>query len=165
MDAISWEQALIELEALDLPPVVRTALVGSERVPEVLAWLMRDPSEMFEEPHDPSAHPPGAITPLWADHTGHIVVAHRRLGSTPGFLRFLLEEGELIEEGLTFDALVVRDLVSVWERGESADSVREAARLLGFRDVERLIEGLIATPRPTFEASDAFLASFRASLP
>jgi hypothetical protein len=56
MDAITWEQALAELKALALPTVVRTAFVDPQRVPPVLGWLMRDPTEMFDEPHDPSAH-------------------------------------------------------------------------------------------------------------
>jgi hypothetical protein len=35
MDGIRWEEALAELDALALPPVVRDAFVEPEKVPEV----------------------------------------------------------------------------------------------------------------------------------
>lgn len=168
MDGIDWDQALAQLDALRLPPVVRTAFAEPSAVPGVLQWLMRAPVEMFEEPMDPGFYPEGAIIPLWADHTGHIVVGHRRGGVRPGFLRFLLEEPELIEEGLSFESLIVRDLVSIWERerdDERAEhALREAARHLAFTATDRLVDALCMTRRQTSAAHDAFLAAFRATL-
>lgn len=43
MDPISWDEALVELERLELPPVVRTAFVEPRAVPRVLRAVMRDP--------------------------------------------------------------------------------------------------------------------------
>ena len=168
MDGIRWEQALAELDALALPPVVRDAFVEPERVPEVLRWLMRDPGEIFEEPSDPGFYPAGAITPLWADHTGHIVVGHRRSGGPIGYLRFLLEEPETIEEGLTFDQLVVHELIGVWERARdeahAESQLHEAARHLAFAHAARLVEALRARGHASSREHDVFVASFRATL-
>ena len=168
MRPITWDEARRELVALALPEVVLTAFESPRQVPETLQWLMRDPGELFEEPADFDAYPPGAITPLWAVQTGHIIVGHRRTGGAPGFLRFLLEETELVEEGLSFDQLIVRDLVSVWEYEDddatAEERVREAASLLAFGPVDRLVEDLRATPRRTSQEYDAFLARFRATL-
>lgn len=168
MERITWDEARRELVALALPEVVLTAFERPRDVPETLQWLMRDPGELFEEPTHFDAHPPGAITPLWAVQTGHIVVGHRRAGGAPGFLRFLLEEAELVEEGLSFQQLVVRDLVSVWEYEDDESNaevrVREAATLLAFTAVDRLVEELLSTSRRTVQEYDAFLAGFRATL-
>lgn len=168
MYRIDWNEALAQLDAVGLPPVVRIAFTEPAAVPAVLQWLMRAPVEMFEEPMDPDFYPEGAITPLWADHTGHIVVGHRRGGTRPGFLRFLLEEAELVEEGLSFEALIVRDLVSVWERERddvrAEHATREAARHLAFTATDRLIDALRTTGRRTAASLDAFLAAFRATL-
>lgn len=168
MDTITWEDARRELDLLRLPEVVRTAFEDPARVPEVLKCVMRDPGELFEEPTDHGFYPPGAITPLWADHTGHILVGHRREGGAPGFLRFLLEEQQLLEEGLTFHQVVVRELVAVWEDAtddaEAEAHVREAAQHLAFPATDRLVEALYASSRNTWAEHDAFLAAFRATL-
>lgn len=167
MDSITWEDALRELDLLDLPSVVRIAFADPTRIPAVLKWDMRDPGEIFEEPADPGHHPPGAITPLWADHTGQIVVGHRRSGGVPGYLRFLLEEGELIEEGLTFHQLIVWELVAIWERAkdeaQARAAVREAAEHLAFPASDRFVEALRAgTERGT--KHEELLAALRAML-
>ncbi|NUP09687.1 MAG: hypothetical protein HOW73_26885 [Polyangiaceae bacterium] len=148
MNRIGWDEAHERARHLGLPPVVLAAFRG-ERVPDVLKWAMRDAYEIFDEatiPHHDD-YPPGSVVPLWADHTGYTITAHRTGGERPGFLRFSLEgpPGDPPDdEGLSWAQILVQPLLCIWEDNDGSDeeadaAVREAAQYLGFEPVETLL--------------------------
>jgi hypothetical protein len=146
METILRDEAHTRIRHLGLPEVVLTAFEG-RAVPEVLQRRMRDPYELFVEPTRHGGYPLGRIIPLWSDHTGYTIVGYRE--SEPrGFLRFRLEgDGRAPDiEGVTFQQIVVHDLVQIWEAEDDEDAadaaLREAADLLGFVHGERLIEAM-----------------------
>ena len=148
MDTITADEAHARIMELGLPSVVLTAFEGKP-VPEVLQWQMRDPYEIFTEPTAHEVYPPGGIVPLWSDHTGYTIVGIRERGAPLGFLRFGLER-EPTEpadiEGLSWQQIVVEDLVQIWEVGDDEEladrALREAATHLRFESVDRLLDAL-----------------------
>jgi hypothetical protein len=141
MNPITVEQARVQIVKLSLPELV-TDLFDGKLAPPPIEWLYRDPYEIFEEPCSPELYPSGDITPLFSDHTGYTITAYRHGGGVGGFLRFGLEDGCVDDEGLSWQGILVGMVVMFHELSDGADngaSAREAARLLGFRHVNRLL--------------------------
>lgn len=142
MDPISREEALAKIRELGLPSVVLDAFEG-RALPEVLSDEMQSPRQVFREGQ--SDYPPGSVIPLFAKpSSGDRIVALRERGGVAGFMEFTCEGPALLEEGQSWEQIIAPVLIGLWENHsgddlQAAATVREAAALLAFPFVERLL--------------------------
>lgn len=123
-----------ELEALQLPGAVLSIFDGQSPHPS-LVYLCRDPHSIFSTPVVPDGiH----LTPLW--ECGTSVTAFQHTQPRGRFISFSLEHPEHVTVlGASFQSVAAALLIVLWEDEEADDALREIARLLEFRHIDRLL--------------------------